>query len=296
MTNLKDTIQDIIVRCKLPITVIWDSIFKKGRNYYSQIICNLCGFIHVRQLNNLRKGKFVCNNCIHEEYKSRSETLGFEYLGLNRQGKKSLAILKCKDDGTIKEVQTGTLMRNNIQCEECLIRYYQSKLSERNCTYISRDIKGITFKNRLGEIKKIQSGAIRTGEWVAENSTWENPSIVYCFSFTASGLDYIDDGFYFKIGFSRYPEKRLAKLKLSIPANIQIIEYAQSRFDARKLEFAMHTKYLEFKLDRNIAKLFTRGFDNGWYEDGVRVRGLAGTTEWFYSKNHIDINKDNICY
>lgn len=165
MSTLKETIEDVMNEMNLPITIHWDSLFKKKRNSYANVTCNLCGHQSIRQIDNFRKGKFNCNNCIHDNYRKRADDLGFEFIGLNRQGKKSLAILKCKVDNSIKEVQTGTLMRNNIQCEDCLVRYYQSKLSEKYCIYVSRDIKGITFRNRFGEIKRIQAGAIGTGEW-----------------------------------------------------------------------------------------------------------------------------------
>lgn len=294
MPTLRETVERVIKEKSLPVTIDWDSTFRRKRNTIANMSCNHCGFIHTRQVDNLRRGRFICNNCIHLIYNSRANLLGFNFTGLTRQGKKSLAVLECKIDGTIKEVQTGTLMRHKIRCDECLLNFYKNKLAERGCEFISRTDKRIVFKNSSGAVKDIQTGALHNGEWVAENSAWENQSTVYCFSFIAKDIENLRDGFYFKIGFSRYPAKRLSKLELTIPADIQIIEDMQDRFQARKLEFALHTKYSEYKLDREVAKTFTKGFDNGWYENGIRVRGLAGTTEWFYSEQPIDINKEGL--
>lgn len=294
MPTLRETVERVIKEKNLPVTIDWDSAFRRKRNTIANVYCNNCGFVHIRQVDNCRQGRFTCNNCIHLTYNCRANEIGFNFIGMRTVGKKSLVVLECKIDGAIKEVQSGSLMRNKIRCDDCLLNSYRGKLAERGCELVSYDGYRILFKNSFGVLKDIQAGALSTGEWVAENSTWENPSTVYCFSFTAKDIQNLKDGFYFKIGFSRYPTKRLSKLELTIPADIQIIEAMQDRFQARKLEFALHTKYSEYKLDREIAKTFTKGFDNGWYENGIRIRGLAGTTEWFYSEQPIVINKEGV--
>jgi hypothetical protein len=291
--TLREAVEIKLKETGLCILIDWNSVSKKGRATYCNITCTKCNTVSNRQIDNLRRGKFNCTGCTDHKFKDRAELLGFDLISVNRSGK-TLVNLSCQKDGKNKTVQGDTLMNFKIDCEECRLNFYKKKLSERGCEFISiiksKNSHNVVFRNSLGKEKSIQSNALHSGEWVAEESRWENPSNLYCFSFTNNGeLDNIPLGYYFKIGISRYPSKRLSRLSLKIDADIEILESLPDRFKARASEHLTHVTLNEFKLDKQVAEKFTDGLSNGKIINGIRVKRPEGVTEWFYSQNKIDV-------
>lgn len=294
--TLRQSIEDKIIFLNIKIKVDWHTAIKSSnRTTSANITCILCGFVSLRQVDNLGRGKFQCNNCTYLKYKKEAELQNFNLISLNNINGKRSVTLECKVDNTLKVVQPSCLSNTKVKCKECRERYYKEKLAEKGCIFVKTTTQDkdyrLVFINRKGVEKTIQTSAIHTGEWVAEDSRWENPSKLYCFSFYNKNDNSIPVGFYFKIGISRYPEKRLSKLDLTHIVSINILDEYSSRFLAREFEHLSHLKYKDLKLSRDIAALFTNGLGNGRYVDGVRIRKPEGATEWFYSTKIIDVQK-----
>lgn len=275
-----------------------DSELGKVKSY-----CNVCDAVTVSSSSDVRRGLIPkCNTCLENKYSEMADAYGFDFVSkqtAQHKGngtKNTFITLKCRKDHTLTDVTVGALKTGYFECKECVLQGYRDSLSIKGCElintfhaddYAGRSILRVEYKNQAGEIFTARSSILKTGKFATTlDNHWAASHSTYLIKTVFKGSTY------YKIGTANVPSKRLKILKLLGESKVFTLESFPDRFGADKLESELQTEFLQFKLDPEIAKLFT---GNKLHRKRVgqteRVYVKDGIHEWYKSEVY-DILKD----
>lgn len=283
-------VEEIFSKTGYNFKILWETGRIQGTNTLVEILCNICNCSETFFISNLYKGKYSCVNCREKKLKERAELLNFKYIKqIKIKNKKLRVLLECKVDNSVTTSETHNFLNKKVRCETCVIVTYKNALAIKNCTYVSHNtidsITRVTFKNEYGEERTVDAQSLLANKWALSDnlSSWVQKSYVYCFWFYTKGDIFLAEGYYYKIGVSNDPTRRLKDIKISYNVSIKILSSFNDRFLAIREEKRLHDIHLNYKLPFETAKLFTSGESLGKSINGERKRRKDGITEWFYN-------------
>lgn len=256
--------------------------------------CNVCNTVILSSNSDVRNRGIIpkCNTCLENKYSEMADTHGFDFVSKQTAQHKghgtrnTFITLKCRRDYTLTEIAASTLKKGYFECKECVLQGYKDSLAVKGCEFIStfhaddyagRKTLHVKYKNQAGDIFTARSYALKQGKFATTlDNHWTASHSTYLIETIFEGITY------YKIGTANVPSKRLKILKLLGESKVFTLEFFPDRFGADKLESELQTEFLQFKLDPEIAELFT---GNKLHRKRVgqteRVYVKDGIHEWF---------------
>jgi hypothetical protein len=265
------------------LKIYWDEQKVVKLKILYLVECTICRCSSFRRIDQLQKSPWKCQGCHHFEIFNIANNCNFKY---SQSVKSHQLLLSCISCGASKLSQLSHLKIGNIRCDNCLTLKYTKKLEQSSCRYVKRQTEGtsnITYVYYLtseGVLCKTQSAKLLKDEWL--HSTVKKIKVivdkvfVYKFYFVNRDTEIIPKGFYYKIGISANPAKRLRKLKLDFKTDIEILDEFSNYRDALMHERFLHNENATLKVAPEIVTLFAHGKVSKKYPDGY--------TEWFFNK------------
>lgn len=258
-----------------------DFVSHKGNDVY--VACRCCKSIIKSSTGALRKQMSPrCMVCAENKCIASSNLRGFDYLGTRSDPDKphNVVAVKCRKDGNEVLLRMSQLIAGSINCTECRLNRYKVALAEKGCSLIDIATDGIcstTYKTPSGDIFTARGNKVLRGDFkIDELGHWYNCHSVYLI------INCFNNSMHYKIGTAITPTKRLKQLKLLGNNRVFTLESFSDRFGADNLEKELHREFAQFKLDPEVAKLFT---GNNLYRKRVGVRERVGVKdgvhEWF---------------
>jgi len=276
------------------ITVDFDSAhYNEAKQRVVVVTCNIDGSKHLRKLESLTGNVFWCSECDYNKYADKAKSLNVELLNKSRNHNCVILEVKCRVyNGVSNKFGAAFLTTANYKCSNCTIIKYTELLKLKNCIYISHKIipngsSRVTYRNVQGIVRDVSSCALCTNTWIPslEDSSWDAVRRTYVYKFTFvinNNFSGLENGEYFKIGSSLYPERRLEQLDLTLPICLEILACSTNSKDVRIMEQQIREYYLEYKLDKSIPHLFTKGVSKRRLKDGTVLYKPDGATEWLF--------------
>jgi Meiotically up-regulated gene 113 len=245
--------------------------------------CKSCGTNRETSSSDLLSGKGIkCDTCLTNRYTELSSALDFVYLGkeILQNGALSLDLM-CKHNHKFK-ARLGNLQKGSVICKDCQNLSYSSELAKKDCTlfYVQLNEGGkrrIFYKNKCGDIFSTTSSNLYQGRFANSlDGPWRERHCTYLIQLFYNGT------VYYKIGTAANAERRLKEIDLCGDAKVFVLMCFDTRFEADALESELHREFKVYRLDREVAKEFTRGEVRVRKKDSVaKVKIKHGTTEWF---------------
>lgn len=291
--KIRSRILDVITKADLNITVDFDNAFyNEFKQRVVNVTCNHDGSVSKRKLDGLYNGVFTCTVCDYKRYQDKALANGFKLLGKRHNGSNTLVKLQCPVCDEVFERASTTFFGNErYHCFNCVKIKYTKLLLLKDCVYLNHGIKNgksmVTYINSQDEIREVASSSLTSDQWVASrtDSWWGDIRKTFVYKFTFKINDNylgLENGEYFKIGSSNYPERRLTDLDLNLPVCIEILACAMNSKDIRITEKTIRDYYIEYKLPKEIPQIFTKGLSKRKLPDGTVKYAIDGATEWLF--------------
>ena len=292
--KIRQRVLDGVAKTDLDITVDFDGAFYNEFNQRMvNLTCNKDGTTHQRKLEGLYNGVFICPDCDYRRYENKAKENNVKLLSKSHNGKNTVVELQCPICNDVFKRHSPTFFNNDkYHCFNCVKVKYTEILKLKGCTYISHSIKDngtskIVYSNVEDVIREVSSTALCNDQWVAslDESWWEVNRRTYVYKFTFRITDNylgLENGEYFKIGSSSYPERRLEQLDLVLPVCIETIACAKTSKDIRIVEEIIRGYYNQYKLPKDVPPTFTKGLSKRRLKDGTIHYKADGATEWIF--------------
>ena len=292
--KIRQRVLDGVAKTDLDITIDFDGAFYNEFNQRMvNLTCNKDGTTHQRKLEGLYTGVFTCPDCDYRRYENKAKENNVKLLSKSHDGRQTVVELQCPLCKDVFKRHSCTFFNNDrYHCFNCVKVKYAELLKIRGCTYVSHSIKEngssiVSYKNAKNVLRVVSSSSLTSDSWVSsvEDSWWEEKRRTYVYKFTFRITDNylgLENGEYFKIGSSSYPERRLEQLDLVIPVCTETIACAKTSKDIRIVEETIRGYYKEYKLPKTIPPIFTKGLSKRRLKDGTIHYKADGATEWIF--------------
>lgn len=184
-------------------------------------------------------------------------------------------------DGDIFEGNSTDILQGKFSTINAELGWCKA-LTKKGCIFISSIYKvnnktRVAYKNQSGEVFYAAASNILEGKFATtKENYWYAQHSTYLIVSEFNGSTYC------KIGTANVPEKRLKDLKLAGESIVFTLRDFPDRFGADHLESELHEEFKSFRLDPEIAKIFTGAVKNVRRSGKTgRVPIKDGITEYF---------------